>query len=48
MLRGQVLAELGQYDDTIEELTEALRIPRSSQSAALARSAAGVYDGNVR
>ncbi len=37
--RGQVLAELGQYDDAIEELTEALRIPRSSQSAALARSA---------
>jgi tetratricopeptide (TPR) repeat protein len=37
--RGQVLAELGQYDDAIEELTEALRIPRSSQSTALARSA---------
>jgi len=37
--RGQVLAELGRYDDAIEELTEALRIPRSQQSKAQAQRA---------
>lgn len=37
--RGQVLAELGRYQEAIEELDEALRYPRSVLSAALARSA---------
>ena len=46
--RGQVLAELGRYDDAIEELTEALRIPRSSLSAAPSTKSAGVRNGNVR
>jgi tetratricopeptide (TPR) repeat protein len=35
--RGQVLAELGRYDDAIEELTQALQIPRSELSEAQAR-----------
>jgi tetratricopeptide (TPR) repeat protein len=34
--RGQVLAELGRYDEAIAELNEALRVPRSSLSAAQA------------
>jgi tetratricopeptide (TPR) repeat protein len=34
--RGQVLAELGQYDAAIAELNEALRVPRSSVSRAQA------------
>lgn len=37
--RGQVLAELGQYDRAIAELSEALRVPRSSLSIAVATSA---------
>lgn len=36
--RGQVLAELGRYDDAIEELTEVLRVPRSPDSQAIAHS----------
>jgi tetratricopeptide (TPR) repeat protein len=36
--RGQVLAELGRYDDAIEELTEVLRVPRSRESQAIAHS----------
>lgn len=37
--RGQVLAELGQYERAIEELSEALKVPRSSVSRAVALSA---------
>jgi tetratricopeptide (TPR) repeat protein len=37
--RGQVLAELGRYDAAIAELSEALRVPRSSISIAQAKSA---------
>jgi len=37
--RGQVLAELGRYDEAIEQLTEALRVPRSAVSQAEAISA---------
>jgi tetratricopeptide (TPR) repeat protein len=37
--RGQVLAELGRYDEAIEELGEVLRVPRSPVSRAIAHSA---------
>jgi tetratricopeptide (TPR) repeat protein len=37
--RGQVLAELGRYNEAIEQLTEALRVPRSPVSQAEAISA---------
>jgi tetratricopeptide (TPR) repeat protein len=37
--RGQVLAELGQYERAIEELSEALQAPRSELSQAIAVSA---------
>ncbi len=39
--RGQVLAELGRYDEAIEELGEVLRVPRSPVNHAIARSARG-------
>ena len=37
--RGQVLAELDRYEEAIEQLTEALRVPRSAVSRAEAISA---------
>jgi tetratricopeptide (TPR) repeat protein len=37
--RGQVLAELGRYGESIEELDRALSMPRSSLSVAVAQSA---------
>jgi tetratricopeptide (TPR) repeat protein len=43
--RGQVLAELGRYDEAIEELGEVLRVPRSPVSHAIAHSARGYAMG---
>jgi superkiller protein 3 len=37
--RGQVLAEMGRYRQAIDELEEALKVPRSELSVAQARSA---------
>lgn len=37
--RGQVLAELGRYDEAVEELSQALAAPRSDLSTAYAQSA---------
>jgi tetratricopeptide (TPR) repeat protein len=38
-VRGQVLAEWGRHEDALVDLDEALRIPRSAHSKAIARSA---------
>jgi tetratricopeptide (TPR) repeat protein len=43
--RGQVLAELGHYDDALEELDQCLLTPRSSLSTAIAKSAQGFATG---
>jgi tetratricopeptide (TPR) repeat protein len=43
--RGQVLAELGRYDDALEELDQCLTAPRSSLSIAIASSAQGFATG---
>jgi len=43
--RGQVLAELGRYDEAIEELGEVLRVPRSPVSLAIAHSGRGFAMG---
>ena len=43
--RGQVLAEMGRYDDAIRELTEALEYPRSAHSVAYAKSARAYATG---
>ena len=43
--RGQVLAEMGRYDDAIRELTEALEYPRSADSVAYAKSARAFATG---
>jgi len=49
--RGQVLAELGRYDEAIAELNDALRVPRSSLSTAQAiggRAYAVGMSGNLK